>query len=70
MTDRNDNLREAAIGWAIRLNERDFDDCGRLRRMAGGRSRARAAYDAIAAAAEQADEALRLPPPGSRRLRP
>ncbi len=62
MTDRQDNLREAAIGWAIRLNERDFDDWeGFAAWLEAGPAHPQA-YDAVAAAAEQADEALRLPP--------
>lgn len=62
MTDRQDNLREDAIGWAIRLNERDFDDwAGFAAWLEADPAHARA-YDAIAAAAEHADEVLRLPP--------
>lgn len=62
MTDRQDILREEAIGWAIRLNERDFDDWAGFAAWLEADPAHAPAYDAIASAAEQADEALRLPP--------
>ena len=62
MTDRRDNLREEAIGGAIRLNESDFDDWAGFAAWLEADPAHAPAYDAIAAAAERADEALRLPP--------
>ncbi len=76
MIDRQDRLREAAVGWAIRLNDEAFDDWDGFAAWLEADPAHALAYEEVLAAGDAADVALRqrpapsisTPPPAAKPL--
>ena len=70
MTDRQGQLREAAIGWAIRLNDEAFDDWDGFAAWLEADPAHASSYEEVVAAGEVADAVLRQRPAPSVAMQP